>query len=84
MELNPNNRVTTAARDQWHKIVALMMIKLNLTEVTITQADLEACHAMPEMPIVMLHDCADGLRVKMITQAEAGQLLERERVGSAS
>ena len=41
MELNPNHKVVQQARDHWHKIAALIMVKLNLTELEITHADLE-------------------------------------------
>lgn len=41
MELNPNHKVVTQARDQWHKIAALIMVKLGLTELKLTMADVE-------------------------------------------
>jgi hypothetical protein len=41
MELNPNHKVLRQAHDHWHKIAALIMVKLNLTEIKITVADVE-------------------------------------------
>lgn len=40
MELNPNHKVVRQARDQWHKIAALIMVKLGLTELKITPDDI--------------------------------------------
>lgn len=39
MELNPNHKVVRQAREQWHKIAALIMVKLGLTELQITPDD---------------------------------------------
>lgn len=41
MELNPNHKVVRQAHDNWHKIAALIMLKLNLTELQITPDDLK-------------------------------------------
>jgi hypothetical protein len=39
MELNPNNKVVRQARDNWHKIAALIMVKMGLTELQLTMDD---------------------------------------------
>ena len=39
MELNPNNKVVRQAHDNWHKIAALIMVKLGLKELPITIDD---------------------------------------------
>lgn len=41
MELNPNNPLVRRVRDQWHKVAALIMVKLGHTELKITMADVE-------------------------------------------
>jgi len=41
MERNPNHKVVRQARDQWHKIAALIMVKLGLTELPLTLEDVE-------------------------------------------
>ena len=41
MELNPNNAAVTQANGQWHKLLALVMVKLGLTEITVTVNDVE-------------------------------------------
>lgn len=39
MELNPNHKVVRQARDEWHKIAALIMVKLGLNELQLTMDD---------------------------------------------
>jgi len=39
MELNPNHPVTRAASQQWHKIAALIMVKLDIKEIRFTAGD---------------------------------------------
>lgn len=39
MELNPNHKVVRQAHDQWHKIAALIMVKLGLKELQLTMND---------------------------------------------
>jgi N-glycosylase/DNA lyase len=39
MELNPNHKVVRQAHDHWHKIAALIMVKLGLTELKLTLDD---------------------------------------------
>lgn len=39
MELNANHPVVKQAHDNWHKIAALIMVKLGLTELEITKDD---------------------------------------------
>ena len=41
-ELNPNHPVTESLRDQWHKICAIVMHKLNVSTVDITTEDMSA------------------------------------------
>lgn len=39
MELNPNHKVVRQAHSQWHKIAALIMVKLDLKELQFTMDD---------------------------------------------
>lgn len=41
MELNPNHKVVQQAHDHWHKIAALIMVKLGLAELQFTPADVD-------------------------------------------
>jgi hypothetical protein len=39
MELNPTNPVVMQAHGQWHKIAAMIMVKLGVTELQIDHED---------------------------------------------
>jgi hypothetical protein len=41
MELNPNHKVVRQAHDQWHKIAAMIMVKLGKTELQFTMDDVQ-------------------------------------------
>lgn len=74
MEINPNHPVTSAVREHWHKIVALLLHKFELGDVLLTQADLERFLAECPDHVVALHDKADGMHLKIITREEAERL----------
>lgn len=42
MELNPRHPVTKAARDQWHKLLAIVMHKYKIPHVMLTIEDIKA------------------------------------------
>ncbi len=77
MELNPGHPVTASLRDQWHKIVLLVMEKLGTTEVVITQQDINRA-LQDQDRAVLVHDRADGLHVRIITMAEAERLAKAQ------
>lgn len=80
MEANPNHPVTQQMREQWHKIVALLLHKFDLGEVIITTDDLKALMVDYDggMPAVVCHDKADGLHLRIVDEAEGLQLAKRE------
>lgn len=84
-ELNPNHPVTAMVHDHWHKIVALLIHKFDLGDVLITMDDLLALQLdfNGEMPAVLLHDKADGMHLKIVTEVEAAHLA-REHGGLPS
>ena len=45
MELNPNHKVARQARGQWHKIAALVMVKLGVKDLELTMEDVEKASA---------------------------------------
>ena len=73
-ELNPDHLVTRSLRGQWHKLLALVMFKLEVTEVHITGADLERLARVPGGTNILAHDRADGLHIRLVSDAEAAQL----------
>jgi len=84
-ELNPDDATTRAAHGNWHKIVALMLMRMAGNgdpmelRVTFTQADIERFAAMPDIA-VMVKDDADGLTVGLTLEAAA---LAQIRTGEA-
>lgn len=80
VEVNPNHPVTAGMREHWHKIVGLLLHKLELGEVVITGEDLQAFERDHPDAVVMIHDRRDGIHLKIITNAEA-QRLAREQGG---
>jgi hypothetical protein len=52
-ELNPNHPVTIQARQHWHKIAVLIMLKLGVKEVQITKKDVEELLVKGDVNIVL-------------------------------
>lgn len=40
MELNPNHPTTRMISDHWHKLAAILMVKLDVDHVVITSSDI--------------------------------------------
>jgi len=76
IEFNPNHAVTGAAREQWHKIAALLLHKFDLGLVTFTAADIEAFAR--EQHNIVIKSAADGLHVWLVNDAEAQRLARDE------
>jgi hypothetical protein len=74
-ELNPNHPVTSRMRDQWHKILALVMLKHGLTKVTITPEDI--ADAAGKMNVAV-GEFGGALEVWLVDDAEAVELARRE------
>jgi len=79
MELNPRHPATRAAREQWHKITAILMKKMNLTHVVITLQDIEALSADGEVNIA-LQELTDGIHLRLVDNATAERMV-REHGG---
>lgn len=76
MELNPDNPTTQTLRTEWHKVLALVLHKLNVDHVVIRLSDLERLAATPDVCVVA-HDRSDGLHIHLTTMAE-GERLARQ------
>lgn len=75
-EVNPNHPVTQFARDQWHKIVALLMQETGKEEFEITPAILEKMFKEPK--VVVMDARNNRLIVRMVSQAEGERLAQQE------
>lgn len=80
MELNPNHKVVRQAQDNWHKIAALIMVKLGKTELELTMDDINKI-AAGNVNIVL--DARDErktgiLRVLIVDDKTAEELARKE------
>ena len=65
-EVNPNHPVTRAIHDHWHKIAALLVLKLGGSAL-ITSADVTA---LGTDKAVTFQELSDGLHVRIVSLAE--------------
>lgn len=75
MELNPNHPVTQAVHDHWHKICALVMVKLGVKQVEITSVDIDAIQKGVN---IILHDTGASILVSLVDDATVEYLAKRE------
>ena len=75
-EVNPNHPVTQFARENWHKIAALLMQRLGADEVEITIEDVERLSARGVS--IVIQDKNERLFVRLIGNAEAERLAREE------
>ena len=78
-ELNPDHPTTRGVHDHWHKIVALLMMKFNLEEVTITREELTAALTKLEgQGVAIKFDDEEGILLKMVKNSEMMGLAVKE------
>lgn len=77
MEINPNNPVTQQMHEQWHKVVALLMVDYGITEFEITEDMLRAFAHLGGGAVVA--DARGGrFVVRLVDNAEAERLARKE------
>jgi hypothetical protein len=74
-ELNPNHPVTKAAREQWHKLLTLVMLKQGLTHVVITRQDIHCLEEKTEGVNITVRELEDGIHLQLVDDATARQLV---------
>lgn len=74
-ELNPEHPVTQTLHEQWHKIAALIMMKLGVKQVVITQADMDE-FLKQEGSNIVLHAHADCMDIRIVGSEEAKRLVK--------
>lgn len=82
-ELNPNHPVTRKAHDNWHKVAALIMMKLGINEVVLTLEDINSLGTRPGGTNIAMKDADGVLRIFLCTDEE-GQRLARQEGGIPS
>jgi hypothetical protein len=62
--------------DEWQKALVLVMRKLGIVEILVTQADIEAVQAIEDdaRPCAIAFQEQDGIHVRLATAAEARAL----------
>lgn len=78
-EVNPEHPVVQLLHDKWHVVVAIIIHKLKLPEILITEADVDAYERDHADDSVMARDAEDGLHLMMVTAAQAEKLAKLER-----
>jgi hypothetical protein len=76
MEINPHHPVTQEMREQWHKIVALIMAKLKINHIEITVEDMETFGDGTKA--VTIEPKGDVLHVRLVTMEEGMRLARKE------
>ena len=74
-ELNPNHPVTKEMREQWHKIVAVLLVKFGKSEIEITEKDIEALTSGGEKAVVA--DTRNNKFVIRLVSMEEGAMLAK-------
>ncbi len=78
-ELNPNHPVTVEVREQWHKLCAIALHKLGVSELEITSADICAfAEALGEGAAIVADARNHRLILRLVNGAEAARLARKE------
>lgn len=76
MELNPNHRVVSTMRDEWHKVAALLLHKAGLSAVEITVDDIDG---FSQSNLAIVADSRGGrFVIRLVSMAEAQRLAKQE------
>lgn len=83
MELNPNHKVVQQTRDHWHKIAALIMVKLNLTELPITIDDVKKLNNNTNIVLDARGEPETGIMTIRIVDNKTAEAMARKEGGRA-
>lgn len=65
--------------DEWHKALVLVMRKLGIVEILITQADMDSIQAIEDedkRPAAVAFQSDDGIHIMLTTHGEAKQVTQ--------
>lgn len=78
-ELNPNHPVTQFARDQWVKIVALLMMMENKTSIQIPRHVIDKAFIKSgNLNVTIQFDDREGILLRLVGNEEAERLAKEE------
>jgi hypothetical protein len=79
MELNPNHKIVRQAHDHWHKIAALIMVKIGKTELDFTIDDCKKLESNVNIVLDASKESATGvLTVRIVDDKTAVELALKE------
>lgn len=77
MELNPNHPTTKTLHEHWHKVLAAVMVKLGISEVRLTEADVQRLASQPGGVNVVADGQPDGLIIRLVSDSQADTLAKK-------
>lgn len=77
-ELNPNHEVTQSMREQWAKIVVMLMLRDGVTETVIPLNVIEDAVTQRELNLTVRISDTRGIVLKLVDNAEAARLAREE------
>jgi hypothetical protein len=77
-ELNPNHPVTQEVHDHWHKIVGILMLKIGVAEIEITESDVIA---LGDNEKAVVFDTSNNKCFVRMVSMEEGERLARKEGG---
>lgn len=83
MEINPNHPVTQEVHDHWHKIAALLLLKITGGKkgkiVRISVADISRmADESGDLGAIVLQERGDYMELRMVSRKEAERLAKQE------
>jgi hypothetical protein len=79
MELNPDHPVTKELHDQWHKMLALVLVKLGIKEIVLREKDVQRGLNLEGGLNVVCRAHPDALRITLVSDEEAQRLAAENR-----
>lgn len=78
-ELNPDNLLVKALREQWQKLCAIVMHKQGMREINITREDIEAFVGMfeGELPVILVQEKGEVIVLKLVKWSDAEKLAKQ-------
>lgn len=77
-ELNPNHPVTQEMRENWHKIAAIIMHKMNVKHLTIDSGDVQRLSEWLDGGAICAKPKGEVLEIFLVDATEAQRLAREE------
>jgi hypothetical protein len=83
-EINPNHPVTKEVHDHWHKIAALLLLKITggqrgkIVRISVQEIQSFSADCDGDLGAIVLQERGDYMELKMVDNAEAERLAKEE------